>query len=153
MLMGHDLVYFKLHGLPSQPFWYGDDWITALHTSAFHNVALKGTVVFVANCHLVESPFLDVILHTGATVIGGSGANFAQAEHVTGADQLGLYFRRALGTRVSPARALTIAKYMLDLRTQRMEKAATRADATRAADLHERARANQDALQFRIYRS
>jgi len=49
VLMGRDFLYFKLHGLPHQPFWYGDGWTTALASSQLRGIKLKGTVVFVAN--------------------------------------------------------------------------------------------------------
>ena len=150
LLMGRDLVYFKLHGLPSQPFWYGDNWISALHTSAFHNVALKGTVIFVANCHFEESPFLEALLRTGATVIGSNGPNFAQAHGVIGADLVGLHLREAIARHLSPANALRQAKNIVARRTLQMHNAVKRKP-ERAAELEPRIAANEDALQFKIY--
>ncbi len=150
VLMGRDLIYLKLHGLPGQPWWYGDDWTTALHVSAFRNLALRGTVVFVANCHLEESPFLEALLTTGATVIGSSGPNYAQAVGIVGADLLGKAFREALARRLSPANALRQAKNIVVRHCEQMQKA-VKHKPQRAPELTPRIHANEDALQFRIY--
>lgn len=150
LLMGRDFVYFKLHGLPGQEYWYGDQWETALHVSAFNHIALKGTTLFVANCHLEESPFLEALLRTGATVIGSTGPNYAQAHGIIGADLVGLHLREAMARHLSPANALRQAKTIVAHRTRQMQKAAKRKP-HRAAELQPRIHANEDALQFKIY--
>ena len=152
ILMERDLIYFKLHGQSESPWWYGDNFCTAFHVDLLRNITLKGTVVFVANCHLEESPFLEALLRTGATVIGGSGPNFAQSTGIVGADLLGMYVRRVLATRISPARALVLAKVLVAAKTQKMSNLARHTrDPGRATDLRRRAAANADALQFKIY--
>ena len=99
-LRGHDFVYFKLHGLRGQPFWYGDEYQTAVTASQLRSADLAGAVVFVANCHLEGSAMLAALLEAGAkAVIGGPGANYALKYGVNGADLLGLWLRREARTR------------------------------------------------------
>ena len=135
-LEGHDFLYFKLHGMPDQVFWYGDRWVTALRADQILAANLTGTVVFAANCHLNAhpSPMLHALLDAGAAaVIAGSGANYAMSSRVYAADLLGLWVRRALQAHARPRLALTLAKARLALIP--CKDAATR-----------------DALQFRIFR-
>jgi hypothetical protein len=140
-LAGADLLYVKLHGLPGQPFWYGDDLITALSARMVRETDLAGTTVFVANCHLFEqradgiqpSPMLDALRAGGArAVVGGPGENYARSSAVHGADLLGCYFRRALALRLLPRLAFRIARAALAL--------------TRHQDL-----ATADTLAFRCF--
>ena len=69
-LTGHRFLYFKLHGLHNEPYWYGDNWVTALTAKQILSINLESTVVFVANCYLVDkkgqSPMLDALLAAGA---------------------------------------------------------------------------------------
>jgi len=130
---GREFLYFKLHGLPGQPFWYGDDWLTAVSAKQVRAMDLGGAVVFVANCHLPESPMLEALLDGGArAVIGGAGENYARAGRVDGADLLGLYVRWMLGLGMELQRAFWVAKMRLKLR---------RPD-----------RVTEDTLAFRVYR-
>lgn len=153
--MGHDFIYFKLHGLPNQPYWYGDNWITAMSTDQLKSVALKGTIIFVANCYLEESPFLPALLNTGALVFGGAGQNFAAARGLIGADLLGRTFRRALeitNRRITPTSAFALAKLRVSHITLKMMRTAKRAKTGRRAYLQTRIAANVDAAQFKQYR-
>jgi hypothetical protein len=117
-LEGHDLIYFKLHGLPGEPYWYGDDWTTALSSDQIRANDLSGTVVFAANCHLWASekavhgqPMLDALLHAGAAaVVGGGGENFGKRKSVYGADLLGKWFVMALRLGALPLTAFYVAK-------------------------------------------
>lgn len=130
---GREFVYFKLHGLPGQPFWYGDDWLTAVSAKQVREMDLGGAVVFVANCHLPESPMLEALLDAGAgAVIGGGGENYARAGRVDGADLLGLYVRWMLELGVGLQRAFWVAKMRLRLRRP--------------------GKVTEDTLAFRLYR-
>ena len=154
-LSGQDFIYFKLHGLPSQSFWYGDDYVTALHTSSFREVSLSETVVFVANCYLPESPFLQELLWSRATVIGGSGPNYSgYGRGLLGADLLGFAVRKLLqgGWRGSLDEALDVAKRNVEKRNKRMKRRLNRVGPKRKEELAERIKANEDALGFKIYR-
>jgi len=62
LLLGRDLLYLALHGIPDQPYWYGDHYLTALTVDALQNLNLRKTVVFVASCHFTAGPFLDALL-------------------------------------------------------------------------------------------
>lgn len=117
VLEGYDLLYFKLHGLPGQPYWYGDHWLTALSADQVSQADLSGAVVFVANCYLPESPLLQALLDAGAkAVVGGPGQNYGRPHSVDGADLLGLYFRYCLQLKLPTKVALTFAKHRLRLK-------------------------------------
>ncbi|RPI64650.1 MAG: hypothetical protein EHM48_00420 [Planctomycetaceae bacterium] len=106
ILDGYDFYYFKLHGMQDQPYWYGDNWLTALATDTIIKARMSGAVVFVANCFLPESPMLWALLKAGArAVVGGSGENYARPNTVDGADLIGMWLRRGLsaGLRVESA--------------------------------------------------
>lgn len=121
-LESHNLIYFKLHGLPGQPFWYGDKWVTALSTDQIRSCDLTNTIIFVANCYLPESPMLQALLDAGAkAVIGGPGQNYARPNSVDGADLLGLYVRVLLQLGFSAAMALRFAKTRLHLKRKDKE--------------------------------
>jgi hypothetical protein len=103
-LEGRDFVFFKLHGLEGQPYWYGDNHTTALSAGQLATADLQGAVVFVANCWLLNddnqpSPMLEALLHTQdphrgpRAVIGGPGTNYAYRNRIGGADLLALYVR------------------------------------------------------------
>ena len=145
----YDLLYFKLHGLPGKPYWYGDNWVTALSAAQLQGIDLGGAVVFVANCHLVAdgdlsqdelssksglaTPMLSALLDAGASaVIGGPGVNYARSKSVDGADLLGQAFRRGLAMGLSTATAFSLAMFRL--------RAKVRKDAT-----------IRDTLEFRIF--
>jgi hypothetical protein len=127
-LEGYDLLYFKLHGLPEQPFWYGDNWITALDAEQIRKANLSNAVVFVANCHLYQDtlnfryfttrdgkhPMLTALLDAGAqAVIGGAGSNYAKPKTIHGADLLGLALRRLLSLGFSPFPSFRLARLSL----------------------------------------
>lgn len=140
-LQGHDFIYLKLHGLPEEAYWYGDNWITAISATQILAADLKGTTVFVANCHLFQanngqrpsSPMLTALLAAGArAVVGGAGDNFAKRHTVHGADRLGRAFRYLLQLGFAPYTAFRLAQFLLTLRPHK-----------EPADL--------DALKFRYF--
>ena len=115
-------IYFKLHGLPAQPFWYGDYWTTALTADQILQADLSDATVFVANCHLYQgtlghypSPMLTALLKAGArAVVGGPGPNWARARSLYGADVLGYHFRRLIvGLHFRPTIALNISQAII----------------------------------------
>jgi hypothetical protein len=106
-LSGYDFLYFKLHGLVGQPFWYGDGMITACTAEHIQSADLSGAVAFVANCNtwhptrpgspLKQAPMLLALLRAGAhAVVAGPGENYAKVRGIYSADLLGLNFRRFL---------------------------------------------------------
>jgi hypothetical protein len=122
-LEGHDLIYFKLHGLPGQPYWYGDDMTSAVTSDQLRAADLSGTVVFVANCHLWHrgkkgkgQPMLDALLDAGAeAVVGGGGENFGKRTKVYGADLLGKWFVMAYRLCGSALTSFYVAKARVSL--------------------------------------
>lgn len=115
-LQGCDFLYFKLHGMPDQPYWYGDEFQTALTAKQIQRADLSGAVVFVANCYLADSPMLAALLDSGArAVIGGHGKNYARSTLVDGADMLGMWLRRMLRLGIPLEAAFRIAKKRISL--------------------------------------
>ncbi len=134
-----DFLFVKLHGLPEQPYWYGDDWLTALRADQVTEADLSKTVVFVCNCFLPESPMLQALKDAGAPwIIGGHGLNYARPDDATadgvliGPDLLALTMRRALAWGFPPDVAFFIARKRLRLK--------------RVKDI-----ATTDALQFEVF--
>jgi hypothetical protein len=131
-LRRQDLIYFKLHGMPGQAYWYGDAWVTALSAAQVRAADLAGAIVFAANCYLPESPMLEALRLAGAkAVVGGSGQNYAGKTRVFGADLLGMIFRQLLAVGLGPESALRMAKARLRLGRDRVSR---------------------DTLEFELYR-
>jgi hypothetical protein len=156
LLADRRLLYFSLHGIPDQPYWYGQDLVTAMSVDAFQGLDLSDTVVFVANCHLGETPFLPAILDCNPRcLVGGTGVNFTRAHTLVGAHLLGYLFRLALELGLEPQHAFAIARY--SLRKRNDHTAAQAGTLTQHKDRHKRRRleenmaANTDALHFRAY--
>ena len=127
-----NLLYLKLHGLPHQGFWYGDNWVTACSRYQVAKCHLQGAVVFAANCFLPESPMLAALFEAGASaVIAGSGPNYGGRTTLLSADIIGAGFRRGLSAGLSPGAALNLAK---------------------AALIVMPGRGKRDALAFKVYR-
>ncbi len=144
LLENRDLLYFALHGLPDQPYWYGDDYLTALSVDAFHGLNLRQCTVFVANCHFTASPFLPAIQACRPrAIIAGSGENYARSASLVGPHLLGYYLRLAPTSRPPAPLALAAAKFRLQVTTNRLKN---RTDKRTTEDLA----ANLDALQFEL---
>jgi hypothetical protein len=126
-----DLLYLKLHGVKHEPYLYGDNWTTALHTTALAGLDLSGLTVFSACCHFFDTPWPDAFAEAGCDqIIAGHGLNWARSQTVAGADRLGRLFRIFLSAHMPVARSLDLAKFCL---------------------AHTRDRATQDALQFHLW--
>jgi len=147
LLEGRDLLYFALHGLPDQPFWYGDDYLTAISAQAFDGLSLRKTVVFVACCHFTDSPFLPALQACSPrALIAGSGENFARTKTLVGPHLLGYYLRRTLAAGLPPRLALATAKYRLQVTNNRLKSHAKHQDTRLTEDIA----ANTDALHFEV---
>lgn len=153
LLLDRDLLYISLHGLPDQPYWYGDDYLTALSVQAFtfgtahRHLSLRHTVVYVASCHFTDGPFLDAIKTCRPrALIAGSGENYARSHSLVGPHLLGYYLRRALEAGLPPRLALATAKYRVQITTNRLKSHAK----TRDTRLEEDIAANTDALRFEV---
>lgn len=152
-LEGYDLLYFKLHGLPGQPFWYGDNWTTAISAEQIRTTNLHNAVVFVANCNLwlskpgdprKNAPILLALLQAGArAVIGGPGENYAKADQLFGADQLGRHFCRALRFGFTPSGAFKLAHTQFEVQVRIKFRSKKTTNRERMA--------LKDTLEFRIF--
>lgn len=112
-----DVLYFHLHGMPDQPYWYGDQLITALGHRQIEAARLAGAVVFVANCYGAGSELVRALYTAGAVaVVAGPGQNYTVKGVVRGADLLGQHFIAALKRGLAPDQALAYAKSKLRLR-------------------------------------
>ncbi|MCJ7751818.1 MAG: hypothetical protein MUQ65_12110 [Armatimonadetes bacterium] len=147
------MLYFSLHGLPEQPFWYGPDHLTAMSVDAFQGLDLSQTVVFVANCHLAQTPFLAAILECHPLLlVAGRGTNYTRGRSLVGTHLLGYLFRLAISLCIPAPAALALAKYTLTLRTDALDAEVTRLKLRPAKQrLTEDIAANLDALEFEAY--
>ena len=137
LLAGRDLVWFKLHGVEDQPYWYGDNYTTALSAAQLAQADLEGAVVFVSNCWLADEdsypgPMLLALARANPrAIIGGPGANYAVANRLGATDLLALYVRVFLQVGFAAHNALRFAKLRLQL--------------------HRQDRVTQDTLAFRLW--
>jgi hypothetical protein len=139
-----DFLYFDLHGMPGEPFWYGDGGTVALRADQVGQCSLKGAVVFAANCYLADkdSPMMDALLQAGARyVVGGQGQNWAGGRTVYGASLLGMRLRQLLERGMDPLKAITLAKRWVRLGLV----------ANRVLGRKDQVQAAEDTLAFRVY--
>jgi len=140
---GSDFVWFKLHGLEGQPYWYGDNYTTALSARQLAQADLEGAVVFVSNCYLANDdgspgPMLQALAHARPkAIIGGPGTNYALPDRLGATDLLALYVRWFLQVGFATYNALRMAKLRLQLRRLRQPRWADRT--------------TEDTLAFRIW--
>ena len=147
LLRHRDLIYLALHGMPGQPYLYGDAFETALGIDVLEGLDLSSAVVFVTACHFTETPWLPALLDCNPRLlIAGDGPNFARNVTPVGAHLLGHHLRRGLEAAMPPSWAFAFAQRML--RFAVTHYAPHHTDRTRAA---EDLAANQDALLFRAY--
>lgn len=64
------MVYIRLHGLPDQPYLYGDNWQTALSADQVRSVKLPGSLVFLEGCY--GALCADAFIQAGALAVVGS---------------------------------------------------------------------------------
>lgn len=113
-----DLIYFNLHAAPDHEAWYitsGQQAVTDLELRALD---VTRAVVFMVNCY-AGGGMLDALkAMQPRAIVGGFGENEGGRNLLTGADLLGLWFRRALGLGLTPLAALTMAKARLTIGAQ-----------------------------------
>lgn len=121
-LRGHDLLYFRLHGMPSAPLiWWGEGRsgglvhaLLARHLDELEPDGLGGATAVLANCYGAESPMVRELYQAGAAaVITGPGRNWALDSRVVGTDLLVSWVIRAMRRGVGPRRALQVARMRL----------------------------------------
>jgi len=116
-LEGHDLLYFRLHGLPGQVGWFGDNGLLALTRVHVDVADLGGAVVVVANCYSADNdPMVDALRRAGSeAVIAGPGPNLAAGNKIVGTDLLVQWIIRGLRVGMGPRKALAVARMRLGL--------------------------------------
>lgn len=117
-LRGRQVLYFKLHGLPGEPRWYGtagDAWQDAIDVETIRAAAPLGRcVVFAQACFSRESPMVQALLEAGAAAVVGSEATLTAGRYWPRAsDWLGRDFLQALGAGFSAGQALAVARIRL----------------------------------------
>lgn len=112
-----DVLYVHLHGMPDQPYWYGDGFQTAISDAQIAKCNLNKTIAFVANCYGQDSHMVEALLKAGAqAVVAGPGTNYTIVRKVRGADLLGKHFIDALKVGRTVAEAYAMAKSKLKFR-------------------------------------
>lgn len=97
LLQGRDLIYVCLHGLPNQPYLYGDKFETALSAEQIRTVNLGGAVVYMAGCYGGGGPIADAFSEAGAVcVVGDRDLTWAGTWLPLGSNRLGRLFVRRL---------------------------------------------------------
>ncbi len=124
LLEGYDLLFFKLHGLARQPYWYGDGFISACSADQLRTAELSGALVFAANCFGgAESPMVKALLEAGAAaVITGEGLNYAGTNRLDGADVIGLAWRWLMKAGFTAEAALKLGKTAAKVRRPGLAK-------------------------------
>ena len=64
------LIYLRLHGIPGQPYLYGDNWQTAISAEQVRSLRLPGSLVFLEGCY--GALFAQAFLDAGALAVAGS---------------------------------------------------------------------------------
>lgn len=65
-----DVVYLRLHGLPEQPFLYGDNWTTAISAEQVAQGDFNRSLVFLEGCYGIYMS--EAFLRAGALAVVGS---------------------------------------------------------------------------------
>lgn len=113
MLEGYDAIYIDLHGRPGSGLLYAKTETflePVLSIETVRAAYLRGAVVIATSCYLPDTPFLDMFLERGATVIAGSGANYGGRIKPAGAQLLARSILSNLARGMDPNAALTRAK-------------------------------------------
>ena len=145
---GEGLLYLALHGMPGQPYLYGDDLVTALHVDAFRDLDLSACVVFASSCHFPDTPFLKALLHCRPRMlVAGHGQNYARNTSLVGVHRLGYYLRQGLQAGIPPGLAFAAARQRLRYHLHTLKTRRPRADPRRAEDIA----ATEDTLAFEAW--
>jgi hypothetical protein len=118
-LEGHDLLYFRLHGMNADvAAWFGESEtgsiVPALEPCHVRGADLGGAAVVVANCFGFETLHRWPFYQSGASaVIAGPGPNYAARNRVVGADKLVRGLIAGLREGQTVERALAIARRAL----------------------------------------
>ena len=98
------IIYIRLHGLPGQPFFYGDPGrATALSASQVRATDFAGSLVFLEGCYGAE--MAEAFLDAGARAVTGSGdATWGRAYRLGPSSKVGRAWLQSV-RRGEPVRA------------------------------------------------
>lgn len=89
------LLYIRLHGLPDQPFLYGDGWQTALAATWVAALKLPASLVFLEGCYGAQ--LAEAFMAGGArAVVGNNQPTFGRRLRLGPAQQIGRAWLRQL---------------------------------------------------------
>ncbi len=107
---GAALVYICCHGLPNQPYWYGDRFSTLASAAQVRLAKLDGAIAYLAGCYGI-GPMSDALLEAGAAcVVADRDANWSGLFLPRGSNELGRMFVAALRGGATAARALDVSR-------------------------------------------
>lgn len=82
------VLYIRLHGLPDQPFLYGDGWQTALAATWVAGLKLPASLVFLEGCY--GGQIAEAFLAGGArAVVGNEQPTYGRRIRLGPAQQIG----------------------------------------------------------------
>lgn len=93
---GAALVYVCAHGLPNQPYWYGDRFSTLASAAQVRLAKLDGAIAYLAGCYGI-GPMSDALLDAGAAcVVADRDVNWSGYWLPRGSNAFGRYFVQGL---------------------------------------------------------
>lgn len=112
LLAEASLAYVALHGIPGQPYLYGDGWLTALSVAGVAEAPeMPGLIVFLEGCFGAETGMPEAFLERGAAAVVASTAETEDRTVGLGpAGRLGRDFVRGLRRGLTAGDSLARAK-------------------------------------------
>jgi len=108
---GSALVYVCTHGLPGQPYLYGDGLETMCSAEQVRQARLDGAICYLAGCHGV-GPMSDAFVAAGAAcVVADRDSNWSGLFWPAGSNLLGRSFVRRLRRGEPAGEALAAALF------------------------------------------
>lgn len=102
------LLYVRLHGVPDQPYLYGDNWLTALTIGQVERLQLPASLVFLEGCY--GAGMAEAFLAGGArAVVGSDRATYGRRIRLGPAQQIGRAWLRAIRHGATAGTALAAA--------------------------------------------
>jgi len=97
-----DVVYFRLHGMPDQPYMYGASFLRPWGETAFSlrefqskRIMLDGVKVFFEGCFATQTGIPAAMVEAGATVVASTTATKNSPLRIGPAGQIGLAVLKA----------------------------------------------------------
>lgn len=107
---GAALVFVCCHGLPDQPFWYGDDFCTLASSAQVQLAKLHGAIAYLAGCFGLGHMSAALLDAGAACVVADRDSNWSGMVWPRGSTELGRLFVARLKRGDEAAAALDQAK-------------------------------------------